>query len=113
VLQVNDDDDDDNHVDIMRLPTPLLFIPHVIYEHGKPWWNDTDRGNSLFHQSSLVVLPVDSFTCKTGGTGEGHKEFCLIEYLFHTSKGYLICRKILRHGANDLQLEDQELASGD
>jgi hypothetical protein len=22
----------------------LLFIPHMMYEHGKPWWNDIDRG---------------------------------------------------------------------
>jgi hypothetical protein len=21
----------------------LLFIPQVIYKHGEPWWNDTDR----------------------------------------------------------------------
>jgi hypothetical protein len=36
-----------------------LFIPQVIYEHGKPWWNDVDRGKLLippplcqFHQQS-------------------------------------------------------------
>jgi hypothetical protein len=25
----------------------LLSIPQVIYEHGKPWWNYTDRGKFL------------------------------------------------------------------
>jgi hypothetical protein len=27
----------------LRPPTGLLFIPQVIYEHGEPWWNYTDR----------------------------------------------------------------------
>jgi hypothetical protein len=24
-------------------PTGLLFIPHMIYESGEPWWNDINR----------------------------------------------------------------------
>jgi hypothetical protein len=35
----------DDHVDGVRIrlwpPTGL-----VVYEHGKPWWNNIDRGNS-------------------------------------------------------------------
>jgi hypothetical protein len=27
----------------MRPPRGLLFIPQMTYEHGEPWWNDTDR----------------------------------------------------------------------
>jgi hypothetical protein len=29
-----------------------LFIPQVIYEHGKPWWNDIDRGKPI-HPSEI------------------------------------------------------------
>jgi hypothetical protein len=37
----------------------------VIYEHGKPWWNDdVDRGNPLLaHQSSLAII-----TAQTSGS---------------------------------------------
>jgi hypothetical protein len=24
--------------------TGLFFIPHMMYEHGEPWWNDIDKG---------------------------------------------------------------------
>jgi hypothetical protein len=27
------------------LLTSLLFIPHMIYESGEPWWNDADKEN--------------------------------------------------------------------
>jgi hypothetical protein len=30
---------------IEKVDTSLLFIPQMIYEHGEPWWNDTDREN--------------------------------------------------------------------
>jgi hypothetical protein len=59
--------DDDDHVDgvryvsELRWTTGLLFIPQVIYEHGEPWWNDVNRGNSwLVHPSSLAILPAKS-----------------------------------------------------
>jgi hypothetical protein len=31
----------------------LLFIPQVIYEHGEPWWNDTERGKSKNSEKNL------------------------------------------------------------
>jgi hypothetical protein len=45
---------------VSELQPPMgLFIPQVIYEHGEPWLNDIDRGNSgFFHQSSLAILPA-------------------------------------------------------
>jgi hypothetical protein len=30
-----------------------VFIPHVIHGHGKPWWNDIDRGGLLIHPTAL------------------------------------------------------------
>jgi hypothetical protein len=35
-----------DYVPELQLPTDLLFIPQVIYEHGEPRWNDVDRENS-------------------------------------------------------------------
>jgi hypothetical protein len=32
------------HVSELQPPTGKLFIPQIIYECGKPQWNDTDRG---------------------------------------------------------------------
>jgi hypothetical protein len=75
-------------------------IPRVICEHGEPWWNDIDRGNSWFvHQSSLVIPPAKSSSSKAGLSGEGN-EFCLTKNLFHTAMISLKYRKILRHGAD-------------
>jgi hypothetical protein len=62
--------------------------PQVIYEHGEPWWNDIDG-------------------TKAGGTAETNK-FCLTKNLFHTSKGSLTCRKILRHGADSFTYPPKE-----
>jgi hypothetical protein len=41
-----------------------------------------------------------SSSSKAGRTGIGNYEFCLIKYLFHTSKYSLTCHKRLWHGAN-------------
>jgi hypothetical protein len=30
-----------------------LFIPHVMYENGEPWWNDIDRGKSKNSERNL------------------------------------------------------------
>jgi hypothetical protein len=36
-------------------PRGLLFIPQIIYAHGEPWWNDTDKGNlSKSHLSTTT-----------------------------------------------------------
>jgi hypothetical protein len=34
----------------LRPPTPLLFFPEMIYEHGEPWRNDTDRRKFLIRR---------------------------------------------------------------
>jgi hypothetical protein len=70
-----------DYVSELRLPTKLLFVRQVIYEHGEPRWNNLDRGKLLilsttalwqsYQQSNLVA---------TGGTGEGNDEFGLAKY---------------------------------
>jgi hypothetical protein len=41
------------YVSELRPPTPLLFSPEMIYEHGEPWWNDTDRRKFLIRPPEL------------------------------------------------------------
>jgi hypothetical protein len=41
-------------------PSSLLFIPQVIYKHGKPWWNNVDRGKLLIHPPELCGNPTSS-----------------------------------------------------
>jgi hypothetical protein len=71
----------------LRPPTGLLVILQVIYEHGEPWWNNIDRGNWVFHQKSLTILPAESSSSKAGRTGEGNYEFGLTKYLSSHFKG--------------------------
>jgi hypothetical protein len=40
----------------MQLPTSVLFIPLVIYEHGEPWWNDIDSFTSHPKEGVLRIL---------------------------------------------------------
>jgi hypothetical protein len=42
----------------------------VIYEHGKSWWNYIDREILFAHQSFLAIVPAESSSRKTGGTGK-------------------------------------------
>jgi hypothetical protein len=86
------------YVSELRLPPVLLFIPHVIYEHGETWWNGIDRGK---HSSTRALWKShqQSHSSKAGETDEGNYWFYLAKYPFNTSKGFLICRKIydMRH----------------
>jgi hypothetical protein len=43
-----------DYVSELQLPTGLLFIPQVIYEHEEPRQYDIDRGKS--HDSSIRVV---------------------------------------------------------
>jgi hypothetical protein len=51
--------------------------------------------NSWFVNQNSLAIYQQSSSRKSGGTGEGSDEFRLTKYLFHASKGFLICRKIL------------------
>jgi hypothetical protein len=35
-------------------PTGLSYIPHVTYGHGKPWWNDTNRGKQKNLEKNML-----------------------------------------------------------
>jgi hypothetical protein len=88
------------YVSELRLPTGLLFIPQVIYEHGESLWNDTDREKSSFdHQRPLEIL-TSHLVAKQEELAKKMIHFAFAKYLFHTSNGSLTCRKILRHGAD-------------
>jgi hypothetical protein len=41
------------YVSELRPPAGLLFIPHVIYEHGEPRWNDIGRGTPDLSTTAL------------------------------------------------------------
>jgi hypothetical protein len=38
----------------------LFFIAQVIYEHGDPWWSDTERGKLLIRPPELSSNPTSS-----------------------------------------------------
>jgi hypothetical protein len=61
----------------------------LAYEHGEPWWNDSDRGNSWsVHQCSLAILPAESSSNKAGGTGKANDKLCCMKYLCSYFKGF-------------------------
>jgi hypothetical protein len=91
-----------DHVSELRPPTGLLFVPQMVYEHGEPWWNAINGGETPdsstralwhSHQQSHVVA-------KQEGLAKEVMKCCIMKYLFHTWKGSLTCRKMLRHGAD-------------
>jgi hypothetical protein len=41
-------------------PMGLSFIPQVTYEHGEPWWNDTDGRKVLIRPPELSGNPTSS-----------------------------------------------------
>jgi hypothetical protein len=104
----NDDDDDHHHLDGVRTRLwtegtngPNVH-PQVICEHREQWWNDTDRGKLLTHPQELSGIPTSSHL--VAKQEELAVEIMTFPYevvcLFHTSKGSLTYRKILRHGAS-------------
>jgi hypothetical protein len=74
-----------------------LFIPQVIYEHGKPWWNDIDRRKTpdlstralehSYEQSHLVAKQEELV--------KEMMNVAILSISVHTSKGFITCRKIL------------------
>jgi hypothetical protein len=68
-----------DYISELQPPTGLLFIPQLIYEHGKPWWNDIGRGNSWFvhhgNPTSSHLVPMQE------EMGAGNDEFDTTKYL--------------------------------
>jgi hypothetical protein len=78
-----------------------IVHPQVIHEHREPWLNDIDREQLPIRPRELTGNnTAESSSIKTLGTGKGNYKFFLPKYLFHTRKGSLTCRKILRHAAD-------------
>jgi hypothetical protein len=46
-----------NYVSELRVPTGLLYISQVIYEHVEPRWNDIYRGKLLIYPAHLPGNP--------------------------------------------------------
>jgi hypothetical protein len=61
-------------------PQRLLFIPHVIYEHGETSWNDVNRGK-LFCPS-LSILPAEHLVANQEDLSKGNDGFCLQNIYF-------------------------------
>jgi hypothetical protein len=59
----------------------LLFIPHIIYEHREPWWNDIGRTKLLIRQQGLSGNPNSHLVAKQEEMGEGSYAFGLSKYL--------------------------------
>jgi hypothetical protein len=78
----------------------LLFTFRVKYDHGEPWWNNTDRGKLLIHPPELSDNPTSShIVANKEKLGEGNYEFGLWNIFVHTSKLHFTCHKMLRHVA--------------
>jgi hypothetical protein len=90
-----------NYVSEMSPSTDVLFMPQVnismknhggiIFKVGRTPDSYTRALWQSYHKSS---------SSKAGKSSKGNDEFCLMKYLFHTSKGSLTCCKILHHGAD-------------
>jgi hypothetical protein len=84
----------------LQPPTGLLFILQIIYELGEHYrqGRTPDSSTRAFWQSYQQSNPV----AKQEELDEGNDEFGLAKQpiFVHTSKEFLICRMILRHGAD-------------
>jgi hypothetical protein len=85
------------YISELRPLTGLLFIPHVIYENGRPWWNDMYRVNSYYATTSRLLTKKE----------ELEKE--IMNFVYEISLSYtdeffniLTCRKILWHEADGM-----------
>jgi hypothetical protein len=96
-------EDDRDHVNGVRLclwteaTNGPIVHPQVIYEHGGPWCNYTDRRKLLIPPPEHSDNPAKSSRRKVGVSGEGNGTFFVTKSLFHSSKRSLICRKIFLH----------------
>jgi hypothetical protein len=86
----------------------IIIIISMGRDHVSELRQPTGHQILISPQSSLEKLPAESSSSKAVGNSEGNYEFCLTKYLFNTSKVFLTCRKILRHGADSLTVPPQE-----
>jgi hypothetical protein len=97
-----------DYVSELLPPKGLLFILQVIYEHEKTWWNYIDREKLLIRPSELSVNLASSHSVTKQEGLEKEMNFPLRCIFVHTSKGYVTCHKIIRHGANSFTSPSKE-----
>jgi hypothetical protein len=68
----------------------------VTYEYGEPRRNDIDRRNIPIRPQELSGNPTSNHLVAK----QDELAMEIMKYLFHSSKGSLTCRKILRHQAD-------------
>jgi hypothetical protein len=100
----DDHDDHNDHVDGVRLHLwsatingPIVHPPGDMTMKSHGWMIWTGENSWFVHHSSLGLLQAVVSSSKAEGNGEGNDEFCLMKHLFHTSKEFLTCSKILWH----------------
>jgi hypothetical protein len=75
--------------------TGLFFIPHAIYEHEEPWWNDIDRGKLQIRPPELSLNSTSShLVAKQGELAKEIMNLVLWSIFVCTSKGFLTCRRL-------------------
>jgi hypothetical protein len=60
-------------------PAGLLLIPHMIYEHGEPWWNDIHKWKLLIPPPELSQSYQQS--SKSGGSWRSKRQIWPSRYL--------------------------------
>jgi hypothetical protein len=69
----------------------MLFIPHMIYEHEKPWWIDIDRGKLLIRPPVLSGDSTSSnLVVKQEELAKEIMNLALQSIFIHTPKGSLM-----------------------
>jgi hypothetical protein len=56
----------------------------MVYEHGKPWWNDVDREKILIRPPEVSGNPTSSHLVESRKNGRKEWVFGLEKNLFHT-----------------------------
>jgi hypothetical protein len=97
-----------DYISELQAQRGLLFIPQVIYEHGKPWWNDNDREKLLIHPLELSGNFTRShLVAKQEEHDDGNAKLCLQSISF-ILMGFLCC-EILCHGTDSYTHELKEV----
>ena len=53
------------------------FLMHMIYVHGKTWWEDIDHGGAWWYSMFEMRIMVAIDTCSHGYIGANHPEICV------------------------------------
>jgi hypothetical protein len=103
-----------HYVSKLRPRTGLFFIPHAIYEHREPRWNDIDRVKLQIRPPEFSLNSTNShLVAKQEEVAKEIMNLVLWSIFVCTSKGFLTCRKILRRGADGFTPPSEERCDAD